>query len=146
MKYSCRAQSNLDYTSVSGRTDATIVASMVNCIPHHDLSQRRQGPHLNLPNTSGLFHMHAVTQYRSSSEPTPVFAVLSESGVNTVQVGTGVRLPPGVYVVVASLPCFTLTQETCSQPCRSRLLFLVASQYLQIQVHCLSTIGCCLHT
>ena len=110
LKYACRTADGY-YNGVSGCTDDILVAAMLDSVPHHEFSQRRQSPHLDPLETSFLFDVMCTTWSGSSSETrqTDEFYILSDSGPDSIQRSVAVRLPAGMSGILASILLIMLT-------------------------------------
>ena len=101
--YACRTE--LSFVSVSGCTDDVLVASMVQGAPRRDFARRREGPHLNSQDTSGLFDIMRITWNGSATKAKPkqAFVISSKSDFVAIQNDTPVRLAPGMCGLIASI-------------------------------------------
>ena len=97
LKFACRT-SNFFWVEVSGCTDDVLVAAMMQSIPHHELSQRRQGPHISFADTSCLLDAMRATWNPASSnhESRDKFYITASSDFDIIQSSIETRLPPGM--------------------------------------------------
>ena len=97
LKFACRT-SNFFWVEVSGCTDDVLVAAMMQSIPHHELSQRRQGPHISFADTSCLLDVMRATWDPASSnhESRDKFYITATSDLDIIQSSIETRLPPGM--------------------------------------------------
>ena len=98
-------------STVSECTDNVLVAAMLKSVPHHESSQRRQGPHLDPLETSFLFDVMRTTWSRPSSErrQTSESSIWSYSDPDNIQGHVAVRLLAGMPGILANILHLMLT-------------------------------------